>query len=97
MSCTLTDIPSALTLSEIFWTSATTKGIAEGYVMDIGNFDSEEKTQVANLTISSIKLFELIDSAASQSFTCKIIVGNKKGIVTATKSINISNPGIITR
>jgi hypothetical protein len=90
--CTLTDIPSAL--SKIVWTSTTTKVTTDGYVMDKGNFDFEEKTQVAKLTISSIKLFELKDSAASQSFTCKITVGNTKEI-TATKSINIFNPGRI--
>ena len=89
ISCTLSDIPPQII--GVIWTSTPTK--SDGYILMDGMFDVHTKSQVSTLTISSDKLTELKESAASHTFTCKITVGSRNTIVADIQTVTIFSPG----
>ena len=88
ISCNFTDIPAQLDV--VIWTPETTK--SDGYTVKDGLFNPETKSQVSTLTISSDKLVEMKDFAASFIFTCKTTVGFRKAAVSDIQAITIFSP-----
>ena len=89
INCNFSDVPAQI--NGVIWTPTTTK--TDGYNMKDGTFDPTSKSQVSTLVISAVKLLELKNSAASQTFTCKITIGSIDQPVTAVQTVTIFNPG----
>ena len=86
ITCALDDIPGQIT--DVLWTPAAEK--ENEYSMDDGTFSGNK--QESTLTITAAKLASLHLTSATQTFTCKIIVGESGAVVQATKTITIFNP-----
>ena len=86
ITCVLDDIPGQIT--GILWTPAVETD--NEYSLDDGTFIGNR--QESTLTITASKLASLHLSSATQTFTCKIIIGDSDTEVTATQIITIFNP-----
>ena len=88
--CNLFDIPGQI--NGVVWTFPTT--ITDSYTLIDGTFDAATKSQVSSLTVYSDTLIELRRSAASHTFTCKIVVGSHGNTtVEAIQTVTIFHPG----
>ena len=86
ITCVLDDIPGQIT--GVLWTPAVETD--KEYSLDDGTFSGNE--QKSTLTITAAKLASLHLSSATQTFTCKITIGDSDTEVTATQTITIFNP-----
>ena len=86
ITCVLEDIPGQIT--GVLWTPAVEKD--DEYSLNDGTFSGNR--QESTLTITAAKLASLHLSSATQTFTCKITIGDSDTDVTATQTINIFNP-----
>ena len=82
----LDDIPGQIT--GVLWTPAVETD--NEYSLDDGTFSGNK--QESTLTITAPKLASLHLSSATQTFTCKITIGDSDTKVTATQKITIFNP-----
>ena len=87
ITCVLDDIPGRIT--GVLWTPAAEKD--NEYSLNDGTFSGNK--QESTLTITAAKLASLHLTSATQTFTCKITIGNIDTEVTATQTITIFNPG----
>ena len=86
ITCVLDDIPGQIT--GVLWIPAVETDYE--YFLDDGTFSGNK--QESTLTITAAKLLSLHLSSASQTFTCKIIIGDSDTEVTATQTVTIFNP-----
>ena len=86
ITCVLNDMPGQIT--GVLWTPGVET--VNEYSLDDGTFS--ENKQESTLTITAAKLASLHISSASQTFTCKITIGDSDTEVTATQTFNIFNP-----
>ena len=86
ITCVLDGIPGQIT--GVLWTPAVETD--NEYSLDDGTFSGNK--QVSTLTITAAKLTSLHLSSATQTFTCKIIIGDSDTEVTATQTLTIFNP-----
>ena len=86
ITCVLDDIPGQIT--GVLWTPAVETEYE--YILDDGTFSGNR--QESTLTITAAKLTSLHLSSATQTFTCKITIGDSDTEVTATLTITIFNP-----
>ena len=86
ITCVLDDIPGQIT--GVLWTPAVETD--NEYSLDDGAFSGNK--QESTLTITAAKLASLHLSSATQTFTCKITIGDSDTEVTATQTIAIFNP-----
>ena len=88
ITCVLDDIPGQIT--GVLWTPAVET--ENEYSLDDGKFSGNK--QESTLTITAAKLASFHLSSATQTFTCKITVGDSDTQVTATQTFTIFNPSI---
>ena len=86
ISCVLDDIPGQIT--GVLWTPAVETD--NEYSLVDGTFGGNK--QESTLTITAAKLASVHLSSATQTFTCKITIGDNDIEVTATQTITIFNP-----
>ena len=86
ITCVLEDIPGQIT--GVLWTPAVEK--ENEYSLDDGTFSANR--QESTLTITAAKLASLHLSSATQTFTCKITIGDSDTEITAIQTITIFNP-----
>ena len=86
ITCALNDIPGQIT--GVLWTPAVETD--NEYSLNDGTFSGNK--QESTLTITAAKLASLHLSSATQTFTCKITIGDSDTEVTATQTITIFNP-----
>ena len=86
ITCVLNDIPDQI--AGVLWTPAVETD--KEYSLDDGTFSANK--QESTLTITASKLASLHLSSATQTFTCKITIGDSDTEVTATQKIAIFNP-----
>ena len=87
ITCVLEDIPGQIT--GVLWTPAVETD-KEYSFLDDGTFSGNK--QKSTLTITATKLASLHLSSATQTFTCKITIGDSDTEVTATQTVTIFNP-----
>ena len=91
ITCVLNDIPGQIT--GVLWNPAIETD--DEYSLVDGTFSGNK--QKSTLTITAAKLASLHLSSATQTFTCKITIGDSDTEVTATQTITIFNPSEKTR
>ena len=91
ITCVLDDIPGQIT--GVLWTPAVETD--NEYSLDDGTFSGNK--QESRLNITAAKLASLHLSSATQTFTCKITIGDSDTEVNATQTITIFNPSKKTR
>ena len=88
ITCVLDDIPGQIT--GVLWTPAVEA--EDEYFLNDGTYSAGGNKQESTLTITAAKLASLHLSSATQTFTCKITVGESGTVIQATKTITIFNP-----
>ena len=86
ITCVLDDIPGQIT--SVLWTPAVDTD--NEYSLEDGTFSANK--QESTLTITASKLASLHLSSDTQTFTCKITIGDSDTEVTATQTITIFYP-----